>query len=200
MASVDKKPNNEMTVRLTNSIRQSFADDAHHLENLRQIAQTCRVCDLAPEGWLPAGEDLAKVAVAQSAVPCGFPSPALDYADEELSLTELMVANPTATFFAELEGDAMLDAGLSPGDTLVIDRSIPARSGDIVLAVVEGGAEQDDERGFVVRRLRIPQGRPEAAELAAENAALGLPPIRAQETSFSIEGVLTGLCRRLRRP
>lgn len=174
-------------------------NQAQDLENLRTIAAQCRFCDLPPHAWQPVGPDHAAIAVVDGAVPCGFPSPALDYADEALSLTELMVANPTATFFAELEGDAMLDAGLSPGDTLVIDRSIPARSGDIVLAVVDGGAEQDDERGFVIRRLRLPGGRSDDAELAAENAALALPPIRARETPFSIEGVLTGLCRRLRR-
>ena len=73
---------------------------------------------------------------------CGFPSPAEDFFREEdrLDLNEKLIANPPATFLAWADcGGSMVDYGIFDGDLLVIDRSINARPGHIVLAVWEGG-------------------------------------------------------------
>lgn len=82
----------------------------------------------------------------------------------------------------------MVDAGIQEGDILMIDRSLEARSGDIVLAVVNGE--------FTVKRLVIENG---VTELRPENAAAGYPAIRPQEfDDFQIEGVLVGSGRKYR--
>jgi len=83
--------------------------------------------------------------MASSAV-CGFPSPAEQYVESPLDLNELLVHKPAATFFVRAAGDSMTGAGISPGDILVVDRSLEAVNGAIVIASV------DDE--FTVKYLR----------------------------------------------
>ena len=72
------------------------------------------------------------------AVTAGFPSPATDYCERKLDLNDLCVRNPAATYFVRATGDSMIDAGIFPGDVLVVDRSINASHGDIVIVSVDG--------------------------------------------------------------
>ncbi len=74
-----------------------------------------------------------------SSVSAGFPSPADDHMDKSLNLNELLVEHPASTFFVRVEGDSMNGAGIYHGDILVIDKSLKAHSGDIVIAYFEGG-------------------------------------------------------------
>lgn len=67
---------------------------------------------------------------------CGFPSPAEQYSQGALDLNELLVKRRAATFFVRADGDSMLGAGIRPGDILVVDRSIEAAPGMIVIACV----------------------------------------------------------------
>lgn len=71
-------------------------------------------------------------------VSCGFPSPAQDYVEDSLDLNKLVVKHPSATYFVRVSGDSMIGAGISDGDLLVIDRSLTAVHGDIVVAAVAG--------------------------------------------------------------
>ena len=73
-----------------------------------------------------------------SAVPCGFPSPAEDYMERDLNLHEHYVKNPASTFFMRAIGDSMKGAGIFSGDLLIVDRSLQARNGRVVIAVVDG--------------------------------------------------------------
>ncbi len=76
--------------------------------------------------------------LAESLVAAGFPSPADDYIAKDLDLNEYLVANPAATFFVRVSGESMIDAGIHDGDLLVVDRSLEASSGRIVIAVIDG--------------------------------------------------------------
>lgn len=67
---------------------------------------------------------------------CGFPSPAEQYMESPLDLNALLVRKPAATYFVRAEGDSMLGAGIRPGDILVVDRSVEALPGAIVIACV----------------------------------------------------------------
>jgi DNA polymerase V len=71
-------------------------------------------------------------------VPCGFPSPAQDYVEDSLDLNKLVVKHPGATYFVRVSGDSMTEAGISHGDLLVVDRSLTAVHGDIIIAAVGG--------------------------------------------------------------
>ncbi len=79
-------------------------------------------------------------------IPCGFPSPAQDYVEESLDLNRLVVKHPSATYFVRVSGDSMSGAGIGDGDLLVVDRSLKADHGDIVVAAVAGE--------FTVKELR----------------------------------------------
>ena len=72
------------------------------------------------------------------AVQAGFPSPADDHLEGSLDLNKHLVKNPAATFFVRASGDSMVDAGINSGDILVVDRSLAAKNGKIVIAVIEG--------------------------------------------------------------
>ena len=56
----------------------------------------------------------------QGTVPCGFPSPADDFAVKRLDL----ITHPLATFFWRAAGLSMIDAGIGDGDILVVDRAV----------------------------------------------------------------------------
>jgi DNA polymerase V len=68
----------------------------------------------------------------------GFPSPADDHAEEALDPARLIVANPVASFLWRVEGNSMVDAGVRDGDYVVVDRSLTPKSGDVVVAVIDG--------------------------------------------------------------
>ena len=71
-------------------------------------------------------------------VPAGFPSPALDYMQKRIDLNEELIKHPLSTFIIECEGTSMIDAFIPPKARLLIDRSLTAKNGDIVLAIVNG--------------------------------------------------------------
>lgn len=86
-----------------------------------------------------------------SRIPAGFPSPADDYVEDRIDLNQLLVRNPPATFFVRVQGNSMTGAGIFDGDTLVVDRSIEARSNHVVVAVIDGE--------LTVKRLSIKRGK-----------------------------------------
>lgn len=92
--------------------------------------------------FTPAGSSgefpLLEIPLFLDAVPAGFPSPASDYCERKLDLNELCIKKPAATYFVRAQGDSMLDAGIFPGDVLVVDRSITAQHGDVVIASFHG--------------------------------------------------------------
>lgn len=73
-----------------------------------------------------------------SSLSCGFPSPAEEFIEQITSLDELAISSPSATFLVRAGGDSMIGAGIYQGDIIVVDRSITARSGDIVVACLDG--------------------------------------------------------------
>lgn len=70
-------------------------------------------------------------------VSAGFPSPADDYLEGKLDLNKYLIKNPSATFFVRVTGDSMQNAGIYSGDILVVDRSLTAKDGSIVIAVID---------------------------------------------------------------
>lgn len=119
------------------------------------------------------------------AISAGFPSPAQDYIEQTLDLNELCIKHPAATFFVRVEGDSMVNAGIFPNDILVIDRSIQATQGDIVVASLYGE--------FTVKELVLGAN----PCLLPHNPAY--QPISIPEGSdMEIFGVVTNVIRNLR--
>jgi repressor LexA len=71
-------------------------------------------------------------------VEAGFPSPAEEELADTLSLDELLIRNHEAAFLLKVSGDSMSEAGILPGDMVIVDKGKPPKSGDIVIAEVDG--------------------------------------------------------------
>lgn len=84
-------------------------------------------------------------------VRAGFPSPAEDLGAKRIDLTAKLIKHPQATFLMKARGESMKEAGIFDGDVLIVDRAIQARSGHIVIAVIEGE--------FVCKTLSMRAGR-----------------------------------------
>lgn len=69
-------------------------------------------------------------------VPAGFPSPAADHIEKHISLDELFDIRAPHVYLVRIDGDSMQGAGIYSGDLVVVDRSIDAVSGDIVIAAL----------------------------------------------------------------
>ena len=82
----------------------------------------------------------------EGSVPAGFPSPAEDYLETPLDLTEFLIDNKAATFLMRVDGDSMRDAGILDGDLLVVDRAAKPVNGCVVVVAVNGE--------YTVKRLR----------------------------------------------
>lgn len=120
-------------------------------------------------------------------VPAGFPSPASDYCERSLDLNELCITKPAATYFVRASGDSMVDAGIFAGDVLVVDRSLEARHGDVVIA--EYGGE------LTVKRLEL---KP-AVRLMPMNKNY-LPLVIPEGEELQVFGVVTTVIHSLRKP
>src|SRR3954453_1997271 len=70
--------------------------------------------------------------------PAGFPSPADDYLEGEIDLNRLLIERPAACFLMRVSGWSMSGAGIMHGGLVVVDRSVTAAPGHIVVAVRHG--------------------------------------------------------------
>ena len=70
-------------------------------------------------------------------VQAGFPSPAEEETLDLMSLDDYLIQNPQATFLVKVEGDSMIDAGIHPGDLVLVQKNLTPRPGDIVIARVD---------------------------------------------------------------
>tara|TARA_B100000989_G_C19531012_1_gene469881 strand:- start:5945 stop:6376 length:432 start_codon:yes stop_codon:yes gene_type:complete len=81
----------------------------------------------------------------EQGISAGFPSPADDFKELRISLDKELVKNSEATFYAKVSGDSMINAGLSDGDLIVIDRSIDPEHNKIAVCFIDGD--------FTVKRI-----------------------------------------------
>lgn len=115
----------------------------------------------------------------------GFGAAADDYAERGIDLNEELVRNKPATFFFRMNGDAMVDAAIHSGDILIVDRSVKAVAGKIVVAAVNGE--------LLVRRLLKTFNR---LSLLAENNRYAAMDIN-EFSECNIWGVVTCVIHRV---
>jgi len=116
-------------------------------------------------------------------VQAGALSEAIEDPDGYLPVADM---SADAELFAlTVRGESMTDAGILPGDTVVVRRQETARDGEIVVALVGDEA--------TVKRLRLQKGR---VELHPENAAFA-PIIPDAEAEVRILGKVVEVRRRL---
>ena len=88
-----------------------------------------------------------KIPLLADLVSAGFPSPADDYTEENIDLNEYLISNPFSTFFLRVKGDSMINAGIKDNDLIIVDKSLIAKPGNIVIAMIDGE--------FTIKRLSI---------------------------------------------
>lgn len=114
-----------------------------------------------------------------NSIKAGFPSPATDYIESELDFNQLLIKNRAATYAVRAEGDSMINAGIFPGDIMIIDRSVTAKPNDIIIASLD--------KEFTVKRLIKKDKR---FFLLPENSSY--PEIEIKESDdFMVWGVVT---------
>ena len=122
-----------------------------------------------------------EIKLFNSTVSAGFPSPADDYIEESLSLDELLIKHPSATYMVKAQGNSMIGAGIYDGDVLIIDRALTAVTGDIVIASIDGE--------FTCKYLDL-----EAKELRPANPRYSVIKIQ-DDIELLVEGVVTSSMR-----
>ena len=109
----------------------------------------------------------------------GFGAAADDYAERGIDLNEQLIKNKPATFFMRVNSDAMIGAGIHNGDVVIVDRSLEAKNGKVIIAVLDGE--------MLIRRLEISENKKRLLP-----ATKKLSPIEINEcNTFSVWGVVT---------
>ena len=114
--------------------------------------------------------------------PAGFPSPAADDLEEPIDLGSWLMEHPAASYVMRVDGHSMIEAGITDGDLIVVNRAVKPRAGHIVVALVHGDR--------TLKRLRRSEGR-----LWLVPDAEGYARTLVDE-SVEIWGVVVGLARR----
>ena len=109
----------------------------------------------------------------------GFGAAADDYAERGIDLNEQLIRNKPATFFMRVNSDAMVGAGIHNGDVIIVDRSLEAKSGKVVVAVLNGE--------MLVRRLERSFNKLRLLPETKKLAPIDVDPF----AEFSVWGVVT---------
>ncbi|NQW37060.1 MAG: translesion error-prone DNA polymerase V autoproteolytic subunit [Flavobacteriales bacterium] len=117
--------------------------------------------------------------VVDNGISAGFPSPADDFLDNSIDLNKEFIKNPSTTFFGRVKGDSMINAGLSHGDLLIVDRSLETVDNKIAVCHIDGE--------FLVKRIKIEK---DIVWLIAENDKY--KPIKTtKDNDLLIWGIVT---------
>lgn len=133
------------------------------------------------QGRLIPGSIKAPVKVLGT-VAAGFPSPAEEELADTISLDDMLIKNREATFLLKVSGDSMSGAGILPGDMVIVDKGQNPKSGDIVIAEVDGA--------WTMKYLRK---RGESVTLLPANP--NYQPIKPKN-ELKIAGVVTAVVRK----
>ncbi len=115
-------------------------------------------------------------------VEAGFPSPAEEELVDTMSIDDWLISNKEATFMLKVRGESMKDAGIMPGDMVLVERGVTARDGDIVIAEIDNA--------WTMKYLRHHQGR-----VVLEPANEKFKPIYPAE-DLSIAAVVKAVIRK----
>ena len=115
-----------------------------------------------------------------SANATGFGAAADDYMERGIDLNEELIRNKPATFFMRVNSDAMKEAGIYKGDVAIVDRSVKATNGRVIIANFNGD--------MLIRRFEKTNS---SMRLLTDSAKLS--PINIDDTceGFAIWGVVT---------
>lgn len=115
-------------------------------------------------------------------VEAGFPSPAEEELLDVMDFDEYLTPNKEASYILKVKGDSMIDAGIQPGDMVIVERRSSYKPGQIVIASVDGE--------YTMKYLRK-----KGEKFYLEPANVKYKPIYPRE-SFRVEAVVTAVVRK----
>ncbi|MFV3352541.1 LexA family protein [Aeromonas veronii] len=108
----------------------------------------------APDRRIQPGKRFFERDVAGT-IQAGLPRPANDLVVEACSIDEYLIESPSRTVMLTIRGESMIEAGLMSGDTVIVKKGVPAKLGDIVVAIVDNEFTvkylEQDKVGFYLR-------------------------------------------------
>lgn len=102
-----------------------------------------------------------------------------DYTERGIDLNEQLIKNKPATFFMRVNSDAMIGAGIHSGDVVIVDRSLEAKNGKVIIAVIDGE--------MLIRRFEINNNKKRLIPATKKLSAIEI----TESCSFSVWGVVT---------
>ena len=121
-----------------------------------------------------------------ASIKAGFPSPADDYRHETLDFNRDYIRHPEASFYGDVTGDSMRDAGIFDGDRVIIDKAVEPHDGSIVVAFWNGE--------FTMKYLDLKHKKDGYIELKPANPDYPVFKISAEDR-FEVWGVVIHLIR-----
>lgn len=118
-------------------------------------------------------------------ISAGFPSSNDDVVGERVSLDDTLIKNKNSTFYAKVNGQSMINAGLNHDDLLVIDRSLEPVDKKIAVCYIDGE--------FTVKRLRVSNNE---VWLQPENPDYPIIKI-TEDNNFLIWGIVTNVIKKV---
>jgi repressor LexA len=115
-------------------------------------------------------------------VAAGWPSPAEEENADTISLDDWLIENKEASFMLKVTGDSMIDAGIMPGDMVILERGRRPNNGDVVVAEID--------RDWTIKYF---ESSPTIRLIAANKK---YPPIIPKE-ELRIAGVVTAVIRKM---
>lgn len=97
------------------------------------------------------------------------------------ALDQLLIAKPSKTIFLKVRGNSMVDAGILSGDVAVVETSLQAIHGDVVVAEIDGS--------HTIKEYRTDGGKPHLTAHDQDRRSMS-----AKET-LNIIGVVRGIVR-----
>lgn len=126
-----------------------------------------------------------KLPLSGAPICAGFPSPAEEYLEATLDLSQVVLKNPSSTFFGRVKGRSMRDAGVDSGDLLVIDKSLPYRQGALAVCFINGE--------FTLKRIKL---KGEETWLVPANSEFEPIVLRAED-EFAVWGIVTYILKKV---
>ena len=132
-----------------------------------------------------------KLELEHAGVAAGFPILTDDYSHETLDFNRDYIKHPEASFYGDVEGDSMIDAGIFDGDRVIIDRAVQPHDSSIVVAWWRG-------EGFTMKYLDLTHKNDGYIELRPANDEYPVFKIDTPEY-FEVWGVVVHLIRTFER-
>jgi repressor LexA len=135
------------------------------------------------DAWVPSQRFFERPLV-EASLQAGNPVSVEAVPAEPFLIDEYVVRDPAQTVLITVKGDSMADAGINEGDLAVVERTVDAKDGDFVVAIVDND--------YTLKELATDRGQ---KVLKPHNSAYAV--IRPKG-KLEIFGVLVGLIRRYR--